>query len=127
MNTRCYRCGWSFSLSREEIEEAAVGSAGQKAHVIHCPRCRQAIRIPMDQIMRELPPGWTPAVANGDHTPAPAEAGTAPAAETADNLAPAAQPAQASERHQRRHRHSGKTNTGDSAAVPAAKKSTHPT
>src|SRR5438270_11138234 len=63
MNTRCYRCGWSFSLSREALEEAAVGSAGQKAHVIHCPRCRQAISIPMDQIMRALPPGWTPSAA----------------------------------------------------------------
>ena len=60
MNTRCYRCGWSFTLSREAIEAAAVSSAGEKAHVVHCPRCRQAIRIPMDQITRSLPPDWQP-------------------------------------------------------------------
>ena len=126
MNTRCYRCGWSFSLSREAIEEAAVSSAGQKAHVIHCPRCRQAIRIPMDQIMRDLPPGWTPAVAAGEPANVAEEAAPQPVVETGANPEPASEPAQASERHQRRHRRSGKTNTGESAAVPAAKKSTHP-
>ena len=73
MNTRCYRCGWSFSLSREAMEEAAVSDAGQKAHVIYCPRCRQAINIPMDQIVRALPPGWTPAAA-GEVAPAETDA-----------------------------------------------------
>jgi hypothetical protein len=123
MNVRCYRCGWSNSLSREAIEEAAVSSAGQKAHVIHCPRCRQAIRIPMDQIMRALPPGWTPPAAEAAaaanqaaETPAPAE--PAPAAGE-----PAEQPQR---HHERRHRRASKTNPGDSAAVSAAKKSTHP-
>jgi hypothetical protein len=127
MNTRCYRCGWSFSLSREAIEEAAVNSAGQKAHVIHCPRCRQAIRIPMDQIMRALPPGWAPPAKVGDQAAAAEQA----AAETAAGPEPTsevAEPAQPSQRRpERRHRHASKTNSGDSAAVPAAKKGTHPT
>src|SRR5579859_3466622 len=135
MNVRCYRCGWSNSLSREAIEEAAVSSAGQKAHVIHCPRCRQAIRIPMDQIMRALPPGWTPPAAATDTAaaePAAAEpaAASSQAAETpapAEPAPDAGEPAEQPQRHhERRHRRAGKTNPGDSAAVSAAKKSTHP-
>jgi hypothetical protein len=139
MNTRCYRCGWSFSLSREAMEEAAVSSAGQKAHVIHCPRCRQAISIPMDQIIRALPQGWTPAAAGDSAATAGAAASAAPAAdasaegvtvaevEAATNEAPASERADPGDRHQRRHRHSGKTNIGDSATVSAAKNSTHTT
>ncbi len=126
MNTRCYRCGWSFSLNREDIEAAAVASAGQKAHVIHCPRCRQAIRIPMDQIMQALPPGWTPPAPSGEpeSTAEPAAAEPAGEAQEASEPAQPAEPAQ--RRSERRHRHSGKANSGNSAAVPAAKKSTHP-
>jgi hypothetical protein len=80
MNTRCYRCGRSFTIGREAIEAAAVASAGQKFHVVYCPNCRTAIKMPMEQVMRELPPGWQP--------PAPAE-GAAPetAAEAADTTA----------------------------------------
>lgn len=127
MNARCYRCGWSFPLNREALEEAAVASAGQKAHVMHCPRCRQAIRIPMDQIMNALPPGWTPPAPSD----APAPASEPVAAETGGEAQPSSEPAApiapAQRRSERRHRHSGKANSGDSAAVPAAKKSTHPT
>ena len=131
MNTRCYRCGWSFSMNREALEEAAVSGAGQKAHVIHCPRCRQTIRIPMDQIVRALPAGWAPAAA-GDQPAAPDEAVAEPHAEVAAALAKpaetdlAAEAAAAPDRSQRRHRHSNKTHTGVSAAAPAAKESTHP-
>ena len=112
MNTRCYRCGWSFSLSREAMEEAAVSSAGQKAHVIHCPKCRQTIRIPMDQVMRALPPGWAPDMSASAPAAAPAE--------TAVSLAPVSEPAEAAadapKRAERRHRRSSKTHSGDSAA-----------
>ena len=127
MNTRCYRCGWSFSLSREALEEAAVSDAGQKAHVIHCPRCRQAISIPMDQIVRALPPGWTPAAA-GEAAPAETDAAAGATSAAADAAGPAAasEAAAPPERAQRRHRHSSKSHTGDSAAVSAAKNSTHP-
>ena len=121
MNVRCYRCGWNITLSREAIEAAAVSSAGQKAHVLHCPRCRQAIRIPMDQITRALPPGWTP--------PAPAsEPEAAPEPPAAQAVAPAAPPEAAPEpKHsERRHRRSGKGHSGDSAAGTAATHDTHP-
>jgi hypothetical protein len=121
MNTRCYKCGWSFSFSREALEEAAVTSTGQRAHVIHCPRCRQAIRIPMDQITRALPDGWEPPAATAVPT-------NEEAAASAQTVAEAAKPAEPTQRRaERRHRHSGKTNSGNSAAVPAAKKNTHPT
>ena len=133
MNTRCYRCGWSFSMNREALEEAAASGVGQKAYVIHCPRCRQTIRIPMDQIVRALPAGWTPAAA-GDQPAGPAEGMAEHTAEAAAGTAAepeiAAQTDLAQEavadRSPRRHRHSSKTHSGDSAAVSAAKKSTHP-
>jgi len=123
MNTRCYRCGWSFSMSREALEEAAVSGAGQKAHVIHCPRCRQTIRVPMDQILRALPAGWTPNPAAENSTAAPAAASET---QSVVSTAPEPEAAAAADRSPRRHRHSSKSQPGDSAAVPAAKNSTHP-
>ncbi len=66
MNTRCYRCGRSFTIGREAIEAAAVSSAGQKFHVVYCPNCRTAIKMPMEQVMRELPPGWQPVASAAD-------------------------------------------------------------
>lgn len=131
MNTRCYRCGWSFSMNREVLEEAAASGAGQKAHVIHCPRCRQTIRIPMDQIIRALPAGWAPAAAAGDLPAVAVEAVAEPQSLASAEPEKAAQTdlasaAAAAARSQRRHRHSSKSHSGDSAAVPAAKESTHP-
>ncbi len=80
MNTRCYRCGRSFTIGREEIEAAAVASAGKKFHVVYCPNCRTAIKMPMEQVMRELPPGWQPPAPAAPESEAVAEA---PAAEMA--------------------------------------------
>jgi len=124
MNTRCYRCGWSFSMNREALEEAAVSSAGQKAHIIHCPRCRQTIRVPIDQILKALPAGWTPSPAAESQASEPAAASEPEAAATTEPT-PEAEAATAADRSPRRHRHSSKTHSGNSAAVPAAKKSTH--
>jgi hypothetical protein len=81
----------------------------------------------MDQIVQGLPPGWTP--------PAPASEAPAATETTAAEAAPSAQPTTVSgetaepaqRRSERRHRHSGKPNPGNSAADPAAKKSTHST
>jgi hypothetical protein len=63
MNTRCYRCGWSFSLSRDTISAAVAQAEATKAkyHVEHCPKCRQAIKLPVDQLKRAAA-----------HAPAPA-------------------------------------------------------
>jgi hypothetical protein len=81
MNIRCYRCGNSFSLSRDAVEVAVATSGDQKAYVVHCPRCRTANKVPMQQLKRSLPAGWTP--------PAPAEA---PAVEPTPVAAPAPEP-----------------------------------
>ncbi len=82
MNARCYRCGWSFSMSREAIAAAvtAADARGDTYHVEPCPRCKQAIKLPLDQLRQSLPPGWTPAVVEA-----------APAAEAPAAPAPAAQ------------------------------------
>lgn len=58
MQIRCFRCGWAFNLSRETMA-AAVANAeatGATHHVEHCPRCRQALKISIEQIRRQLPP-----------------------------------------------------------------------
>src|SRR3989304_712600 len=62
MNVRCYRCGWSFTLGRDMIEAAltTASASGAKHHDERCPRCRQMLKISMDQIRRAAPPGWTP-------------------------------------------------------------------
>ena len=62
MNVRCYRCGWSFTPSRDMIEAAltAASASGARHHDERCPRCRQMLKISMDQIRRAAPPGWTP-------------------------------------------------------------------
>jgi len=93
MNMRCYRCGWSFSLSREAVGAALANASapGAKHHVEHCPRCRQVLKIPLDQLKRSLPPGWRPA--EQPATPAPlAEVGV-PAGHTETPGVPSNPPA----------------------------------
>ena len=87
MNTRWYRCGNSFSLSREVVETAVAAASDDKYYVAYCPRCRQANKIPMQQLKRSLPVGWTAPVASGaaatpepEPTPEPVAETDAPAA-----------------------------------------------
>ena len=63
MNIRCFRCGWSFSISRETAaaELASLGTDETRTHTIQCPRCRHALKIPVEQLRRAIPPGWKPA------------------------------------------------------------------
>jgi hypothetical protein len=96
MNARCYRCGWSFSLSRETMA-AAVADAearGSSFHVEPCPKCKQAIKLPLDQLRRALPAGWTP------ETTAPPE--EAPAAPPAAEARPEEEQAAKTKPHHRR-------------------------
>jgi hypothetical protein len=91
MNARCYRCGWSFSLSREVIAAAvtAADARGDTFHVEPCPRCKQAIKLPLDQLRNALPPGWTPASPAAEEPAAPAA--PAPVAQADEpSVAPAA-------------------------------------
>lgn len=101
MNTRCYRCGWSFSLSRDTIGAAVTNAAeGETYHVENCPKCKQAIKIPLDQLKRALPPDWKP------ETP-PEEAPGEPAAPIAPVLKPEEEkePAKPETKHKHRPRH----------------------
>ncbi len=85
MNTRCYKCGWNFALSREVVEGAVAAAPDEKFYVSYCPRCRQANKIPMQQLKRTLPVGWTP--------PAPvAAAAEAPVAVAVPEPAPVREP-----------------------------------
>ena len=115
MNTRCYRCGWSFSLSREEIEAAvaAAMASGEKIHAERCPHCRQVIKLPVEQLRRALPPGWTPDERQTAAEPAATETEAAPATEAQ------AEPAAAAPAKPRRHHRSSGQAPEDEAAQTA--------
>jgi hypothetical protein len=83
MNHRCYQCGWSFTLGREAIEAAVAGAGSEKTYNMPCPRCRKINKIPIQQLKRTLPPGWTP--------PAPAPVSADLSAEDAPATAPVAE------------------------------------
>jgi hypothetical protein len=103
MNARCYRCGWSFSMSREAIAAAvtAADTQGDKFHVEPCPRCKQAVKLPLDQLRRALTTGWTPA---SEASAPAAEEPAAPPAPAEASAAEAPTPPAAKEKpHHRRH------------------------
>ncbi len=58
MQVRCYRCGWSFGIKREEINFAlqSIKESGGTHYDIPCPRCRHKNRIPLEQLERAAPP-----------------------------------------------------------------------
>ncbi len=84
-------------MSREAIAAAvsAADAHGDKYHVEPCPRCKQAVKLPLDQLRRSLPPGWTPAAeaaAPSAEEPAAPSAPVAEAAETSTPPAPKEKP-----------------------------------
>jgi hypothetical protein len=57
MQLRCYRCGWSFSLKKEEVAfalEALSESEGQH-YDAPCPRCRHKNRVSIEQLEKAAP------------------------------------------------------------------------
>jgi hypothetical protein len=56
---RCQYCNWAFQLTSEEVAAAlATADATQARHyVVHCPRCRKALKIPVDQLRHHAPIG----------------------------------------------------------------------
>ena len=56
---RCQYCGWAFQMSSEAVASAlaAADEANARHHVEHCPRCRKALKIPVDQLRRHVPAG----------------------------------------------------------------------
>jgi phage FluMu protein Com len=57
MQLRCYRCGWSFGIKKEEIAFAieALEESGGVHYDIRCPRCRHANKISLEQLKRSAP------------------------------------------------------------------------
>jgi phage FluMu protein Com len=58
MQLRCYHCGMSFAIKREEIAFAlkALEESGGKHYDAHCPRCRHANKVSVEQLRRVAPP-----------------------------------------------------------------------
>jgi phage FluMu protein Com len=57
MQLRCYRCGWSFAIKKEEITFAieALEESGGVHYDIRCPRCRHTNKIALEQLKRSAP------------------------------------------------------------------------
>jgi len=99
MQVRCQRCGWMLTLGREAIA-AAVAEAQQsheQHHVVDCPHCRRAIKVPVAELRRRLPanyplPEIAQPAANSEakSEPESASAASAPAAENQSKESPKA-------------------------------------
>jgi phage FluMu protein Com len=57
MQLRCFRCGWSFGIKKEEIIFAieALEESGGVHYDIRCPRCRHTNKISLEQLKRGAP------------------------------------------------------------------------
>jgi hypothetical protein len=54
---RCYRCGWSFALKREEIAFAveALEESGGAHYDVRCQRCRHTNKVSLEQLRKFAP------------------------------------------------------------------------
>lgn len=57
MQMRCYRCGWSFALKREEIAFAveALEESGGAHYDVRCQRCRHTNKVSLEQLKKFAP------------------------------------------------------------------------
>lgn len=57
MQMRCYRCGWSFALKREELAFAveALEESGGSHYDVRCQRCRQTNKVSLEQLKKFSP------------------------------------------------------------------------
>ena len=57
MQTRCYRCGWSFTIKKDEISFAleALEESNGIHYDVRCPRCRHTNRISIEQLRKAAP------------------------------------------------------------------------
>ena len=57
MQMRCYRCGMSFAVKKEEIAFAlsALEEEGGNHYDAHCPRCRTANSVSIEQLRKAAP------------------------------------------------------------------------
>ncbi len=68
MQIRCYRCGMSFAVKKDEMAFAlsALEAEGANHYDAHCPRCRTANRVSIEQLRKVVP---KPPTAGGEDTP----------------------------------------------------------
>ena len=54
---RCQYCSWAFQMSSDTVAAALATADATQArhHVEHCPRCRKALKIPVDQLRHHAP------------------------------------------------------------------------
>lgn len=57
MQLRCYRCGWSFAINKDEIAFALGALEGTQGnhYDVRCPRCRHSNRVALEQLRRAAP------------------------------------------------------------------------
>ena len=57
MQVRCYRCGWSFAIKKDEAAFAlqAIEETGGTHYDSSCPRCRHSNRISLEQLRKAAP------------------------------------------------------------------------
>ncbi len=57
MQLRCYRCGWSFSLGKDEVAFAlaALQEHGGHHYDARCPNCRTTNKVSLEQLKRFAP------------------------------------------------------------------------
>ncbi len=93
-------------MSREAIAAAvsAADARGDKYHVEPCPRCKQAIKLPLDQLRNSLPPGWTPAAEAAAPAAEESAAPSAPVAEAAEAATPPAPKEKPRHHHRATHK-----------------------
>lgn len=62
MQIRCYRCGTSFALKREEIAFAlqALRESEGTHYDARCPRCRTTNRVSRERLEQAAPPPAPP-------------------------------------------------------------------
>lgn len=57
MQFRCYRCGWSVTLSGEQVEFAlqSARAEGGKHYNLRCSQCRTINKVPLKQLEQSAP------------------------------------------------------------------------
>jgi hypothetical protein len=56
VSLRCVYCGWAFNITGEEAAAAFDEAARErkKTYVIHCPNCRRANKVSVQQLRRGM-------------------------------------------------------------------------
>lgn len=57
MQLRCFQCGWSFAIGKDEIAAAveSLEASGGAHYDARCPRCKRANNVSLEQLKRALP------------------------------------------------------------------------